>query len=65
MKIVRNLRTSNHIRTMRMIRSFRSCINTTGQSPLLADLGRVYIEECKRLDRIKILKTKGACRECR
>jgi len=59
MNIVRNFRTSKHIRTMRMLRSFRSCINATGLSPLLADLGKVNIEECKRLDRLQYAKNKG------
>ncbi len=57
---VPKIRTSKYIRTMRMALSFRSCINATGKSSLFTDLGRVYLEECKRLDRSQYAKNKGS-----
>ena len=59
MVAVHKIRNSKYIRTMRMALSFRSCINATGKSSLLTDLGRVYLEECKRLDRSQYAKNKG------
>jgi len=58
MSAVHIIRTSKYIRTMRMALSFRSCINATGKSSLFTDLGRVYLEECKRLDRSQYVKNK-------
>ena len=57
---VPKIRTSKYIRTMRMVLSFRSCINATGKSSLFTDLGHVYLEECKRLDRSQHVKNKGS-----
>lgn len=53
------IRTSQHIRTHRMARSFRSCPNATGASQILPDLGRVYIEEMRRLFRKQVLELRG------
>jgi hypothetical protein len=52
------IRTLAHIRTARMLNSFRTCVNITGQSQKLADIGRVYLAECHRLDRLKHDKVK-------
>ncbi len=46
------IHTIAHIRTMRMTKSFRTCVNMTGRSQILADLGRVYLEEFQRLNRM-------------
>jgi len=47
-----NIRTSSHIRTHRGLRSFRSCINATGIPQILPDLGRIILEEYRRLNKI-------------
>jgi len=46
------IRTSSHIRTHRGLRSFRSCISATGESQILLDIGRIYFEECRLLNRV-------------
>jgi hypothetical protein len=45
------IRTSSHIRTHRVLRTFRSCVNATGKPQILPDHGRVNLEECHRLNR--------------
>jgi hypothetical protein len=47
------IRTNFHIRTHRGLRSYRSCINSTGLSQILPDLGRIHLEECRRLNRLQ------------
>ncbi len=49
---MRSIRTSCHIRTHRGLRSFRSCINATGVAQILPDIGRIHLEECRRLNRV-------------
>lgn len=48
-----NIHTVAHIRTPRMLKGFRSCINMTGESQIFADLGRVFLEEFRRLNRVQ------------
>jgi hypothetical protein len=45
------IRTSSHIRTHRVLKGFHSCVNATGAQQILPDLGRVRLEECRRLNR--------------
>jgi hypothetical protein len=52
-------RTLVHIRTARMLNSFRACVNMTGRSQRLADFGRVYSAECCRLNRLQNSKGKA------
>jgi hypothetical protein len=69
MNIVCNLRAYRHISSMYMTRGFRCCMNAIGMPPLLAYLARVldrvFLVTFNRQQRIKMLKIKGACRECR
>lgn len=53
-----NIRTLAHIRTPRMLNSFRTCVNMTGRPQILADFGRIYLEECRRLNRVQNIKSK-------
>ncbi len=46
------IRTSSHIRTYRSLKSFRACINATGISQILPELGRIHFQECHRLNRV-------------
>jgi hypothetical protein len=46
------IRTNAHIRNHRVLKSYRSCINSTGVAQILPDLGRVHLEECRRLNRV-------------
>ncbi len=52
------IRTLAHIRTPRMVKSFRTCVNMTGKSQILADFGRIYLEEYRRLNRVQCAKSK-------
>lgn len=45
------VRTSQHIRTHRLVKGFRSCVHFTGIQQILPDYGRVLHEECRRLNR--------------
>lgn len=54
-----NIHTLAHIRTPRMLKGFRSCINMTGQSQMIADSGRVVLEECRRLNRVYKIKRRA------
>ena len=45
------IRTSQHIRTHRVIKGFRSCVNATGAPQRLPDYGRVQYQEYCRLNR--------------
>jgi hypothetical protein len=47
------IHTLAHIRTARMLNSFRACVNMTGRSQIIADFGRVYLAECYRLNRVQ------------
>jgi hypothetical protein len=42
-----------HIRTPRMLKGFRSCVNMTGKSQILADFGRICSQEYQRLNRVQ------------
>ena len=44
--------TNLQIRTHRGLRSFRSCVNATGVAQIIPDLGRIHLEECRRLNRV-------------
>ena len=57
--MISNIRTLTHIRTPRMLKGFRACINTTGQSQILAEWGRVFSEECRRLNRVRNVKSQS------
>ncbi len=46
------IRTSSQIRTHRGLRSFRSCVNATGIAQILPDLGRIKLEEYRRLNKV-------------
>lgn len=48
-----------HIRTPRMAKSFRACVNMTGKPQILADLGRIYSEEYQRLNRMQMQHSRG------
>jgi hypothetical protein len=52
------IRTLAHIRTSRMAKSFRACVNMTGKSQILADFGRICSEEYQRLNRVQHAKGK-------
>jgi len=47
------IQTMAHIRTARMLKSFRACVNMTGKSQILADFGRICSEEFRRLNRVQ------------
>ncbi|MEI6269686.1 MAG: hypothetical protein WCP01_12470 [Methylococcaceae bacterium] len=47
------IHTIAHIRTPRMLKGFRGCVNMTGKSQILADFGRICSEEYRRLNRIQ------------
>ena len=55
-----NIRNSSHIRTHRSLKGFHSCVNETGVQQILADLGRVQHEECRRLNRAKQFAAQAA-----
>lgn len=55
MNIIRTLAT---IRTPRMLKGFRACANTTGKSQIIADYGRVSLEESLRLNRVQNIESK-------
>jgi hypothetical protein len=44
--------TTAHIRTMRMAKGYRSCVNLTGKSQILSERGRICSEEYQRLNRL-------------
>jgi len=46
-----NIKTSKQIRTMRSLKSFRSCRSTTGASTEHLDRGRIYREEMRLANR--------------
>ena len=46
------IHTIAHIRTMRMAKSYRACVNLTGKSQILSDFGRICSEEYQRLNRL-------------
>jgi hypothetical protein len=46
------IHTMVHIRTPRMLKSFRACVHMTGKSQILADFGRICSEEYQRLNRV-------------
>jgi hypothetical protein len=46
------IRTNSHIRNHRGVKSYRSCINSTGVAQILPDLGRIHLEECHRLNKV-------------
>ena len=48
---MRTFHTSSHIRTHKVLRSFRSCVNATGKAQIIPDRGRVHLQECHRLNR--------------
>jgi hypothetical protein len=47
------IHTIAHIRTPRMLKSFRACVNMTGKSQMLVEFGRLFSEEYKRLNRVR------------
>ncbi len=47
------IHTIAHIRTPRMLKGFRGCVNMTGKSQILADYGRICSEEYRRLNRVQ------------
>jgi hypothetical protein len=47
---MKKIHTLAHIRTMRMTKSYRTCVNQTGKSQILTDFGRIYSEEYQRLN---------------
>ncbi|MEI6069707.1 MAG: hypothetical protein WCP96_20405 [Methylococcaceae bacterium] len=47
------IHTIAHIRTPRMLKGFRGCVNMTGKSQILADFGRICSEEYRRLNRVQ------------
>ena len=47
------IHTIAHIRTPRMLKGFRGCVNMTGKSQILADFGRICSEEYRRLNRVR------------
>ncbi|MDD5271135.1 MAG: hypothetical protein PHU14_00320 [Methylovulum sp.] len=48
-----HIRTLAHIRTPRMAKSFRACVNLTGKQQILTDSGRIRAEEYRRLNRVQ------------
>ncbi len=58
------IHTLSQIRTSAMIKSFRAVRHLTGKSQRLADLGRLHLQQQKRLDRITaIQQQQGVNRE--
>jgi len=57
------IRTLAYIRTPRMLKGFRACVNTTGKSQIIADFGRVKLEESLRLNRIQNAEFKHVSRK--
>jgi hypothetical protein len=53
------IHTIAHIRTPRMLKGFRGCVNMTGKSQILADFGRICSEEYRRLNRVQ--QASGKC----
>jgi hypothetical protein len=47
------IHTIAHIRTPRMLKGFRACVNMTGKSQILTDFGRVCSEEYRYLNSIQ------------
>ena len=47
------IHTIAHIRTPRMLKGFRGCVNMTGKSQILAEFGRICSEEYRRLNRVQ------------
>ncbi len=47
------IHTIAHIRTPRMLKSFRACVNMTGKSQILAEFGRIISDEYQRLNRVQ------------
>ncbi|MEY3758775.1 MAG: hypothetical protein RIR39_266 [Pseudomonadota bacterium] len=47
------INTIAHIRTPRMLKGFRACVNMTGKSQILADFGRICSEEFRHLNRVQ------------
>lgn len=47
------IHTIAHIRTPRMLKGFRGCVNMTGKSQILADYGRICSEEYRRVNRVQ------------
>ena len=47
------IHTIAHIRTPRMLKGFRGCVNMTGKSQILADFGRICSEEYRRVNRVQ------------
>ena len=45
------IHTIAYIRTPRMLKSFRACVNITCKSQILVEFGRICSEEYKRLNR--------------
>jgi len=41
-----------------MLKGFRACVNTTGKSQIIADYGRVGLEESLRLNRVQNIESK-------
>ena len=52
------IHTIAHLRTIRMAKSFRSCVSLIGTSQILADYGRICLEEYRRLNRVSQAKNK-------
>jgi hypothetical protein len=48
-----HIRTLAYIRTPRMLKGFRSSVNMTGKPQIFADIGRVRLEEYRRLNRVQ------------
>jgi hypothetical protein len=57
------IRTLAYIRTPRMLKGFRACVNATGKSQIIADYGRVRLEEYLRLNRIQDAEFKRVSRK--
>lgn len=55
---MKTIRTLAYIRTPRMLKGFRSCVNATGKSQIIADFGRINLEEHVRLNRIHNVEVK-------
>jgi hypothetical protein len=51
--IMNKIHTMAHIRTHRMLKGFHACVNMTGKSEILTDLGRVCSEEYQRMNRVQ------------
>jgi hypothetical protein len=57
------IRTIAYIRTPRMLKGFRACVNTTGKSQIIADYGRIGLEEYLRLNRVQNAEFKRVSRK--